>query len=160
MLGNRKCFGFGRRQFRIIAGFKSVLAFGEITLVLGGYDFASLLWSQRGTVAIAQRRVPRKRPLTVSRTLYDNVAFTPDAVPKNSDVTSEYLGIGIAGFAIVVLAVILAKLSSDLSGAVEVWIYGNVPRIKQPFRDVAAVFIPFTPAAELMRQSIGFGRES
>ena len=68
--------------------------------------------------------------------------------------------IDVAGFAKVVLPVILSKLSSDLSGAVEVWIYGNVPRIKQPFRDVAPVFIPLTPAAELIRQNIGFGRKS
>ena len=70
------------------------------------------------------------------------------------------MGIDVAGFAKVVLAVIHSKLSSDLSVAVEVWIYGNVPLIKQPFRDVAPVFIPLTPAAELIRQNIGLGRKS
>jgi len=42
----------------------------------------------------------------------------------------------------------------------EVWIYGYVPRVKQPFWNVEPVSVSLAPVAELSREDIRLDRES
>lgn len=56
-------------------------------------------------------------------------------------------------------AVVFGGLVPGLRGAPEEWIYGDVPWIKQSFRDVAPVPISLAPAAELIRKDIGLWRQ-
>jgi hypothetical protein len=48
---------------------------------------------------------------------------------------------------------------AKLCGAAEVGIYGDIPRIKQPFRDVAPVPVSLAPDAEPIREDIGLWRQ-
>jgi hypothetical protein len=46
-----------------------------------------------------------------------------------------------------------------LGGAADVWIYGDVPLVQQPFGDVDTIPVLPAPAAQLGREDIRFSRE-
>jgi hypothetical protein len=52
------------------------------------------------------------------------------------------------------------KVSERSRGGAEVWIHGDAPLPKQPFRDIAPIPVLPAPVAELTRQDIHLWRES
>src|SRR6202022_3218833 len=57
------------------------------------------------------------------------------------------------------LAELVGRLVQGLGGAAEVWIHGDVPRVKQPFWDVESVSVSLAPVAERLREDIGLWRQ-
>ena len=54
---------------------------------------------------------------------------------------------------------LLYPQEQGLCCAAEVWIYGDVPRIQQPFWDVESVPVSLAPDAEPIREDIGLWRQ-